>query len=76
MNPIMAGCISIREEFSNTVVLVTGGTGYIGGLVLEALLRTTTVRKVYVLLRPKAGQEPQQRVAKLLQVSVCAWVAD
>ncbi|KAK9820154.1 hypothetical protein WJX72_006750 [[Myrmecia] bisecta] len=47
-----------------TVVLLTGCTGYIGGLVLEELLRV--VGKVYVTVRTKRGQEPQQRVSSLL----------
>ena len=45
-----------------------GVPGYVGGLVLEALLRTTAVSKVYVLLRAKGSQTPQQRLSALLQV--------
>lgn len=62
--------LSIRNEFKDTNVLLTGATGYLGGLVLEALLRTTAVQKVYVLLRRKGQQSPDERLSKLLQVSV------
>lgn len=48
-------------------MLLTGCTGYVGGLCLESLLRTTDVARVYVLLRDKRGQAAQQRVASLLQ---------
>jgi fatty acyl-CoA reductase len=47
-------------------VLLTGSTGYVGQLVLEKLLRSLSVRTVYVLTRPKRGEDIQQRVDKLL----------
>jgi NADPH:quinone reductase-like Zn-dependent oxidoreductase len=64
----MVGSLSIRNEFGGGVVLLTGATGYVGGLVLESLLRTTAVHKVYVLLRSKGQQSPQERLANVLQV--------
>lgn len=64
-----AGCTySIRAQFSGASVLLTGATGYVGSLVLEALLRLTDVGRVYVLLRPKGGAAPEQRLAQLVQV--------
>lgn len=60
--------LSIGDTFRDSVVLLTGATGYVGGLVLEALLRTTAVQTVYVLLRAKGQQMPEERLAKLLQV--------
>lgn len=60
--------LSIKDTFRDSVVLLTGATGYVGGLVLEALLRTTAVKTVYVLLRAKGQQMPEERLAKLLQV--------
>lgn len=64
----MSGSISITEQFRDARVLLTGATGYVGSLVLEALLRTTAVSKVYVLLRSKGQQSPDERLSKLLQV--------
>ncbi|WIA32225.1 hypothetical protein OEZ86_003073 [Tetradesmus obliquus] len=58
---------SISEQFSSAVVLLTGATGYVGGLVLESLLRTTSVSKVYVLLRDKGGSSAEARLSQLLQ---------
>lgn len=57
-----------RSSLFNPLTTISVATGYVGGLVLEALLRTTAVTKVYVLLRAKGGQPPDQRLAKLLQV--------
>lgn len=64
----MPPATSIQDQFRDSIILLTGATGYVGGLVLEALLRTTQVHKVYVLLRSKAGQSPSDRLAGLLQV--------
>jgi hypothetical protein len=58
---------SIKSQFSGANVFLTGCTGYIGGLVLESMLRTTDVAKVYVLLRPKKNTPVQERCDQLLQ---------
>ncbi|KIY92507.1 Fatty acyl-CoA reductase 1 [Monoraphidium neglectum] len=70
------GAYSIRSQFRGATVLLTGATGYVGGLVLEALLRTTDVGRVLVLLRPKAGAAPDARLAQLLQASIFRKVRD
>ena len=36
-------------------------------MLIESLLRTTSVERVYVLLRPKRGQDVAQRAALLLK---------
>ncbi|KAI8468986.1 MAG: male sterility protein-domain-containing protein [Monoraphidium minutum] len=58
---------SIKQQFSGAHVFLTGCTGYIGGLVLESILRTTSVTRVFVLLRSKRGEPAQARCDKLLQ---------
>jgi len=58
---------SIKQTFAGAHVFLTGCTGYIGGLVLEQLLRTTEVSRVYVLLRSKRGQTAQDRCNQVLQ---------
>ena len=35
-----------REPFASRLVLVTGGTGYVGSLIVASLLRDRTVRLV------------------------------
>ena len=58
---------SITSHFDGACnVLLTGASGYIGSLVLEKLLRSTNVGRVYVLLRPRRGVAPADRLAKLL----------
>jgi len=56
----------VRQELAGATVLLTGATGYVGSLVLEQLLRTTDVRKAYVLMRGRRGASPAQRLEALL----------
>jgi NAD(P)-dependent dehydrogenase (short-subunit alcohol dehydrogenase family) len=63
-----APAVSIHAHFDDGCnVLLTGASGYIGSLVLEKLLRSTRVGHVYLLLRPRRGVDPADRVAKLLR---------
>lgn len=62
------GLYSIRGHFdASCSVFLTGATGYIGSLVLEKLLRSTAVGRVYVLVRARRGTNPADRVSRLLQ---------
>eukprot|EP00775_Hariotina_reticulata_P012149 gene12149-12287_t len=63
----MATLYSIKHEWDGAVALITGGSGYIGSVVLEQLLRTTNVSKIYLLLRPRKGQPIDSRLQALLQ---------
>ncbi|KIZ05743.1 hypothetical protein MNEG_2214 [Monoraphidium neglectum] len=62
------GLFSIKGHFDGACsVFLTGATGYIGSLVLEKLLRSTSVGRVYVLVRARRGADPADRVARLLR---------
>jgi fatty acyl-CoA reductase len=57
------GSLSIRAQFEGSTVLLTGATGYVGGLVLESFLRTCPgVERVYVLARGKRTESGKERV--------------
>jgi FlaA1/EpsC-like NDP-sugar epimerase len=59
---------SIRRHFdASSAVLLTGATGYIGSLLLEKLLRSTDVGRVYVLVRPRRGAAPAERLSRVLK---------
>ncbi|XP_006004394.1 fatty acyl-CoA reductase 1 isoform X3 [Latimeria chalumnae] len=59
--------ISIPEFYKGKNVLITGATGFMGKVLLEKLLRSCPeVKAVYILVRPKAGQTPPQRVQEMI----------
>jgi fatty acyl-CoA reductase len=67
---------SIHQQLRGSSVLLTGATGYVGSLVLEALLRTTDVAQVYILLRPSSSMTPEARCQQLLAKNLFHKVRD
>ncbi|XP_003494079.1 fatty acyl-CoA reductase wat [Bombus impatiens] len=52
----------IAEFFSHTNVLVTGGTGFLGKLLIEKLLRSCPdILRLYMIVRPKKGKTAFER---------------
>ncbi|XP_049636995.1 fatty acyl-CoA reductase 1 isoform X2 [Suncus etruscus] len=59
--------VSIPEYYEDKNVLITGATGFLGKVLLEKLLRSCPkVNSVFVLVRQKAGQTPQERIDELI----------
>ncbi|XP_072758519.1 putative fatty acyl-CoA reductase CG5065 [Anoplolepis gracilipes] len=62
---------SIHTFFAETMILVTGATGFLGKTLLEKLLRSCPrVAAIFVLIRPKKSQSIEERCRKLLQNSI------
>lgn len=58
---------SISEFFAGRSCLITGGTGFVGKCLVEKLLRSCPdVSKVYLIVRPKKGIPPQDRVDEIV----------
>jgi hypothetical protein len=55
---------------------LAGATGFIGSLVLELLLRTTDVARVYALCRGKRGASARERLQRLLHSGLFHRVRD
>ena len=61
----------VGEYFNDCVVLITGGTGFLGKLLLEKLLRTCSgVRTVYVVVRSQKGKSLNDRIRDLFTDTV------
>lgn len=59
---------NIKAFYRNANILLTGGTGFIGKVLLEKLLRSCdNVCHIYVLLRSKRGLSSEQRYKELIQ---------
>lgn len=61
----------IGEFFRDRGVFVTGGTGFLGKILIEKILRSCPeVKNVYILLRSKDGMNPSERMQELLNSPV------
>ena len=58
----MSNDSQIVKFFKNQTIFLSGGTGLVGKLLVEKLLRTSfDLKKIYILMRGKHGKNPQQR---------------
>lgn len=56
----------IEEIFEGKTILLTGGTGYVGKVLIEKILRCVDgVKKIYVLIRTKKGKDPNFRLKEI-----------
>lgn len=53
-----------------------GASGYLGSLLVEQLLRTTNVKRIYVLFRGKKNQPAQERLQRILYSGLFHMVRD
>ncbi|KAK9505236.1 hypothetical protein O3M35_009331 [Rhynocoris fuscipes] len=65
----------ISEYYRNKCVLITGATGFIGKVLVEKLLRSCPdIGTIYLLMRPKRGQQVQARLTDLLNTKIFDWL--
>jgi hypothetical protein len=56
----------VADMMAGRIVFITGGTGFMGKVLLEKILRTcSNVDTIYLLIRNKKGKEPRQRVEEI-----------
>ncbi|CAG9861086.1 unnamed protein product [Phyllotreta striolata] len=60
----------VRSFYHNKNVLLTGGTGFLGKMIIEKLLRTCEVEGIYLIVRPKKGLTPEERLKNLFDEPV------
>ncbi|XP_047542420.1 fatty acyl-CoA reductase wat-like isoform X2 [Vanessa atalanta] len=64
---ILSGDSQVQKLYDDAVVFVTGGLGFIGKQLIEKLLRSANIKKMYVLVRPKKGKSGLERINKILE---------
>ncbi|XP_017036787.1 fatty acyl-CoA reductase wat-like [Drosophila kikkawai] len=52
----------IQEFFKKKTIFLTGGTGFLGRVIIEKLLRTTELERIYALFRAKRGLSITERL--------------
>lgn len=63
--------VTIPEFFTGKTIFITGGSGFIGKVLIEKLLRSCPdLALIYVLMRPKKGKSQEERIQQLINDSV------
>jgi alcohol-forming fatty acyl-CoA reductase len=61
----------IADFYRNRSVFLTGGTGFMGKVLIEKLLRSCPdMDTIYLLVRPKSGCQASQRIQELVDCKV------
>lgn len=61
----------IQEFYAGQSVFITGGTGFMGKLLIEKLLRSCPgIAFIYLLVRPKKEKDVHQRIEELFDDAV------
>ncbi|CAG9828967.1 unnamed protein product [Diabrotica balteata] len=55
----------IQQFYKDASVFITGGTGFMGKILVEKLLRSTEVGTLYLLVREKKGKRKDDRITEV-----------
>lgn len=62
---------AVADFYRGRHVLVTGGSGFVGKVLIEKLLRACPdIGDIFVLIRPRKGMSPQERLEAMLALPV------
>lgn len=66
-----AQIFSCLQFYKDKSILVTGTTGFVAKVLLEKILRVLDVKRVYILIRAKKGQQVAERFQNQIINSKC-----
>ncbi|XP_026330555.1 fatty acyl-CoA reductase 1-like, partial [Hyposmocoma kahamanoa] len=67
---IEKGGSDIQQFYKGANIFITGSSGFIGKQLVEKLVRSCDVKKIYLLLRSKKGMSAQERLEKICQNTI------
>ena len=71
MSPAICHGGGIAEFFKDRYIFITGATGFMGKVLVEKLLRSCPdIAAIYLLLRPKRGNDIRTRHEEFLRAQV------
>ncbi|XP_072948454.1 fatty acyl-CoA reductase wat-like [Epargyreus clarus] len=63
---LLRGDSDVAKLYDDATIFITGGSGFLGKQLIEKLIRSCNVRKLYVLLRPKKEYSSEMRLNDIL----------
>lgn len=57
----------LYDFYNNSTLLITGGTGFLGRVLLQKLLRTFAIKRIYLLVRKKNTTSVEERMDEFFQ---------
>lgn len=62
---------NIQRFFNNKSVFITGGTGFLGKLIVNKLIRSCPqIKHIYLLVRDKKGKSAHERLDDIFNMPV------
>ncbi|XP_047542413.1 putative fatty acyl-CoA reductase CG5065 [Vanessa atalanta] len=73
----MAPSIGVSEFYAGKTIFITGATGFMGKVLIEKLLRCCPdLKRIYLLMRPKRGQNTKERLDDFINCRVFDYLQD
>ncbi|XP_013135901.1 PREDICTED: fatty acyl-CoA reductase 1-like [Papilio polytes] len=67
LEAIARGDSPIQRFYTCSKIFITGGSGFIGKLIIEKIFRACNVDKIYILIRSKKNMKPKARLSEILK---------
>ena len=67
----MGELTDMQSFYKGKIIFVTGGTGFMGKVLIEKLLYSCSdLNQIFILTRPKRGRTPEIRVDEMFKLPV------